>query len=372
MNNILPTSAVKIGGFEHIDAVLIGGGHPIAIQTMYKEPLSLDDLQGRAGKTLIAQIEKLQSMGCNLLRFAVPDAKGAQALGELSKLVSLPLVADIHFDYRLALQCLDYPIAKIRINPGNIGSKEKAAAVLERAAELSRPIRIGINAGSLPKDLAEAVDSHSITRSQALVEAAERELSWCEERGFNNLVLSIKASSIQETVQANVIIANQRSIPLHLGVTEAGPLIPGIVRSSLAMSELLTKKIGSTIRVSLSDTMESEVIAAREILAAVAEKTNTEARRKGVSIISCPRCGRNSFDTHAFTARWQDRLYALNKDIVVAIMGCGVNGPGEARHADIGITGVGNKVIIFRKGKICRRLSIDEADSAFEQELAKL
>jgi (E)-4-hydroxy-3-methylbut-2-enyl-diphosphate synthase len=311
-------------------------------------------------------------MGCRILRFAVPNLEAADTLGELSRRTAMPLVADIHFDYRIALRCLDYPIAKIRINPGNIGSREKAKAVMDLAAERGRPIRIGINAGSLPKDLAQEVDDGAMTRAEALVASAERELAWCDGEGFKDVLLSMKASDIVETLAANRLIAGKRPIPLHLGVTEAGPLIPGIVRNAVAMTTLLLEGIGSTIRVSLSDTMESEVMAAREILAAVTELRGESAAGKGVTIVSCPRCGRNSFDTHAFAQRWQERLYAMDKDITVAFMGCAVNGPGEARHADLGITGMGDKVLIFAHGEIVRTVNGSEADRAFKEELAKL
>ena len=284
----------------------------------------------------------------------------------------MPLVADIHFDHRIALRCLDHPIAKIRINPGNIGSRDKVQAVLSKAAEKSRPIRIGVNAGSLPQDLAHAVEALTKTRAEALVEAAERELAIFEEFGFPDVLVSMKASSIIDTLAANRLFAAKWDIPLHLGVTEAGPLIPGVVRNAVALHALLAEGIGATIRVSLSDTMESEVLAAREILGAVADSCGRGGAGRGVVIVSCPRCGRNGFDTHAFAERWRDRLYSLKKDATVAIMGCAVNGPGEARHADLGITGAGNKVLIFRRGAVVRTVDPSEADAAFAEELEKL
>lgn len=372
MKTALPATTVKIGGFEHVSSVLVGGGHPVAIQTMWKDSLSKEALEGSSGKEILDRIERLSNMGCRILRFAVPNLEAAEALGELSRRTAMPLVADIHFDYRIALRCLEYPIAKIRINPGNIGSREKAKAVMDRAAERGRPIRIGINAGSLPKELALAVDAATMTRAEALVAAAEQELAWCDAEGFKDVLLSMKASDIAETLAANRLIASKRPVPLHLGVTEAGPLIPGIVRNTVAMTLLLSEGIGSTIRVSLSDTMESEVMAAREILSAVCELRGEQAQNRGVTIVSCPRCGRNSFDTHAFAQRWQERLYAMDKNITVAFMGCAVNGPGEARHADLGITGMGDKVLIFAHGEVVRTVEGSMADQAFEEELAKL
>lgn len=363
---------VKIGGFDHLSSVLVGGSYPVAIQTMWKDPLAEESLKGESGKQIENRINTLQKLGCSLLRFAVPDMSAAIVLGELAKRVTMPLVADIHFDYKIALRCLDFPIAKVRINPGNIGSVEKVKAVVTRAAEKGVPIRIGINAGSLPADLRKSVEEKRMSRAEALVATAERELEIFEKFNFKNVLLSMKASSIYDTLEANRLIAQKTDVPLHLGVTEAGPLIPGIVRNSIALHTLLAEGIGSTIRVSLSDTMENEVLAGREILSAVADSKGDETKDKGVIIVSCPRCGRNGFDTHAFTERWKETLYMTQKNITVAIMGCAVNGPGEARHADIGITGAGDKVLIFRHGKIVRTVEASEADQAFREELEKL
>jgi (E)-4-hydroxy-3-methylbut-2-enyl-diphosphate synthase len=364
---------LQIGGFSNVDAVFLGGGLPPVIQTMWKDRLSFSDLEGKSGEAVIARIEGLRKMGCGLLRFAVPDLNAAEVLGRLSSIVSMPLVADIHFDYKIALRCLDFPIAKIRINPGNIGGKEKVKAVVEKAAANSRPIRVGVNAGSLPTDIRQRVDSGSLESAEALVLAAEREIAVFSELGFSDVLVSMKASSVADTIKANRIFAERSDVPLHVGVTEAGPLIAGVVRNAAALVALLGGGIGDTVRVSLSDTMENEVIAAREILETVRELKGAgeTSCSRGVRIVSCPRCGRSGFDTHAFTALWQNRLYAMDKNITVAIMGCAVNGPEEARHADIGITGAGDKVLIFRKGKIIRNINTDEADAAFEEELRK-
>jgi (E)-4-hydroxy-3-methylbut-2-enyl-diphosphate synthase len=371
---------IKIGGFDHVKAVSLGGDSPVVIQTMWKDRLSFSDLDGA-----VQRIEGLGRMGCGLLRFAVPDLAAAETLGALAKQVSMPLVADIHFDYKIALRCMDFPIAKIRINPGNIGGREKVKAVLERASEKGVALRIGVNAGSLPGDLREMID-----RSLALVEAAQRELAIFDEFGFKNTVISMKASNLADTIKANQLLAERADTPLHIGVTEAGPLVAGVARSSAALSLLLARGIGDTIRVSLSDSVENEIIAAREILGAAAEiaalQGNSGARlkRAGVNVISCPRCGRHGFDTHGFCERWLNRLYALvpqpnpkgegsplGSAISVAVMGCEVNGPEEARHADIGITGAGDKVLIFRHGVIVRTVTQAEADKAFEEELTK-
>ena len=348
----------------------------MVIQTMWKDRLSFADLEGEAAERVISRIDGLKKMGCGILRFAVPDLSAADVLGNLASMVSVPLVADIHFDYKIALRCLDFPIAKIRINPGNIGARDKVEAVLAKAAAVSRPIRIGVNAGSLPLDLTRRIKDGSLASAEALVLAAEQEVAVCDEFGFKNVLVSMKASSIADTIKANRLFAGRSDIPLHIGVTEAGPLIAGVVRNTAALVVLLADGIGDTIRVSLSDTMENEVIAGREILAAVKDMIGRcvaeNGAEFGVRIVSCPRCGRSGFDTHAFTERWQSRLYAMDKNISVAVMGCAVNGPGEARHADLGITGAGDKVLIFRKGKVTRTINAAEADAAFEEELNKI
>jgi (E)-4-hydroxy-3-methylbut-2-enyl-diphosphate synthase len=347
------TRTVKVG------KVMVGGDWPVSVQTMWKDPVPLPG--SPAFESAVGRIESLSLLGCDILRFAVPDLASAEALGALAARSVLPLVADIHFDWRIALHCMDFPIAKIRVNPGNIGARWKVAEVVAKAKDKGIPIRIGVNAGSLPEDLRDVKD-----RAVAVVEAAEREVAVFDELGFTDVVVSMKVSDVDATVEANKRFASRHDIPLHLGVTEAGPLIAGVARNTAALVPLLRENIGSTIRVSLSDSCESEVIAGREILACAGKS------RKGVSIVSCPRCGRASFDTHAFTTRWANRLYALTADSTIAVMGCVVNGPGEARHADLGITGAGDKVIIFRKGEIVRTVSPEEADTVFEEELKKL
>ena len=341
----------------------------MVIQTMWDDRLSFSDLEGAA-----LRIDKLAAMGCGLLRFSVLDIQSAEVLGRLAEMVSMPLVADIHFDYKIALRCLDFPIAKIRINPGNIGDKEKTAAVLEKAAAGNIPIRIGLNAGSLPIDLRERVECGMGT-AEALAEAALREIEVFDEFGFSNFLVSMKASGVADTIKANRILASRVDAPLHLGVTEAGPLIPGVARSAVAFLTLLSEGIGDTIRVSLSDTVENEVIAGREITAAAGELApeNARLKRAGVRIVSCPRCGRYAFDTHGFTGRWMEKLYVMDRDITVAVMGCEVNGPQEAKHADLGVTGAGDKVLFFRHGKIIKTIdNAAEADTVFEEELSKI
>ncbi|MDR1867277.1 MAG: flavodoxin-dependent (E)-4-hydroxy-3-methylbut-2-enyl-diphosphate synthase [Treponema sp.] len=344
---------------KNTHAVAIGDQAPVAIQTMWKEPFAESDI-----KTIAARIQSLNAMGCEMVRFAVPDEDTVLLLEKLATHVSVPLVADVHFDYKIALRCLDTPIAKIRINPGNIGNHFEEVA--KKASDRGIPIRIGINAGSLAHDLQQKVDSLGLSLSDALVEAAERELEQCERWNIPSIVLSIKASSLDTTIEVNRKIAQKTTVPLHIGVTEAGPLIAGVTRSAIALYTLLSEGIGDTIRVSLSDSPENEVIAAREILRTV------DPSQHGITVISCPRCGRNSFDTHSFTEKWLPILYSLKTKATVAIMGCMVNGPGEARHADLGITGAGNKVLLFRHGKLLRTVSIDLADIAFSEALSLL
>jgi (E)-4-hydroxy-3-methylbut-2-enyl-diphosphate synthase len=410
---------IKRGGIGGGGTIKMGAGQPVVIQTMWKDKLSPADIDTKsdAGKAFVKRIENLSLMGCGLLRFAVPDIESADTLGRAALLLDMPIVADIHFDYRIALRCLDYPIAKIRINPGNIGAKERVAAVLEKCKDKNVCVRIGVNAGSLSQDLRRSVEAGELSRTAALVESAARELAIFDEFNFYNVAVSIKASSVAETIAANRLFAGRYALPLHVGVTEAGPLVAGVVRNTAALYNLLRDGIGDTVRVSLSDSVENEVIAAREIILAAQEdgygvwgmgygedvsssvsdtiekvacnnkdfKTevapnpipNTQYPKArptlhGVRIISCPRCGRCGFDTHAFTARWQNELYKIKKDISIAIMGCAVNGPGEARDADLGITGSDTKTLLFKKGEIIRRLDPRDADSAFAEELEKL
>jgi (E)-4-hydroxy-3-methylbut-2-enyl-diphosphate synthase len=339
---------------------------------MWKDRLAFADLEGTKGEALYGRIRRLEDLGCSILRFAVPNMEAAEILGRLAERVSMPISADIHFDYRIALRCMDFPIAKIRINPGNIGGPDRIKMVLAKASAKGVPLRIGVNGGSLPSDLRGRVDAGTLDRAEALVAAAERETAVFRDFGFENFLVSMKASSQAETVRANRIFAGRNDIPLHIGVTEAGPLIAGVVRNAVALHALLEEGIGGTLRVSLSDTMENEVIAGREILGAAAESMGRGREDRGIVIISCPRCGRSCFDTHAFTERWMSRLYSMKKNITVAVMGCAVNGPEEAKHADLGITGAGGNAVIFRRGRVIRTIAGNEADAAFAEELDRL
>lgn len=326
------------------------------IQTMWRQPL-----RGPVDEGGISRISALQKLGCEILRFSVPDQASAERLGRLAQLVAMPLVADIHFDYRLALRCLDYPIAKIRINPGNIGERWKVEEVVRKAKDRGVSLRVGVNSGSLPRELRRGKNL-----ARALLRAAENELEIFEKLAFREVIFSLKATEVDSTVEANLLFAEKYDYPLHLGVTEAGPLVPGIVKNSLAISRLLLEGVGDTIRVSLSDTPENEILAARAIL------QYCGIRSCGVRIISCPTCGRSEFDVKSFLEHVSNYILSLDKDISIAVMGCPVNGPGEAKRADLGITGSGKFILFFRNGKIIRRVNSESAHTAFKEEIERL
>ena len=360
------TKEVLIGGKGITKKIIIGGNNPVSVQTMWKD--GIVDVCENPSKldSILKEINNLQMLGCDIIRFAVPDIPSAKSLCEIAARTSMPLVADIHFDYKLALECLKGNVAKIRINPGNIGSFENTKTVVENCRDKGVAIRIGINSGSLPKDLQEQIAVGKISRAQGLCETAVREAEIFEKLNFDQYIVSMKSSDVQETIECNEFYAKKYNNPLHLGVTEAGPLIGGVVKSSIAFSKLLNEGIGDTIRVSLSSLAENEVIAGVNILKECGKRTG------GVTLVSCPRCGRIGFDVHAFVDRWQNRLLSMKKDITVAVMGCVVNGPGEGKHADIGIAGGKDKVIIFKKGEIVRTIDAKDADKVFEEELNSL
>ncbi len=362
----MKTKIVSLGGKGVTDRISIGGDNPVTVQTMWKEGIT--DLSSDNAKLerILRELNDLKMMGCDIVRFAVPDVESAQGLCLIAERTPMPLVADIHFDYTLALECLKGNVAAIRINPGNIGSVENTRKVVEACRENGAAIRIGINSGSLPQDLQKQIAAGEITRAQGLCETAVREAAVFEDLKFDQYVVSMKSSDVQETIECNQFYANKYNNPLHLGVTEAGPLIGGLVKSSIAFSQLLSQGIGDTIRVSLSSSAENEVIAGVNILKECGKRAG------GVKLVSCPRCGRIGFDVHSFVDRWQKKLMAMDKDITVAVMGCVVNGPGEGRHADLGIAGTADKAIIFKKGKIVRTIDAKDADKVFEEELNSL
>ena len=366
MSEYIKPRTVFVGGKNNVKKVGLGGNEPVSIQTMWKESIKDVYKDSKKLSEIIKRIQNLKALGCDILRFAVPDSESAKSLSIIQENVSIPLVADIHFDYKLALECLKGNVIALRINPGNIGSRDRVLKVVDACKEKDAAIRIGVNSGSLPKDLFALVQENKMSRSDALVETARREVEVFDQLNFSKVVVSMKASSVEETILSNQAFAKKFDIPLHIGVTEAGTLISGVVKYSIAFSSLLTRGIGSTVRVSLSSSMENEVIAAREILSACS------LRKEGISIISCPRCGREGFDVHGFVQRWQEKLYSIEKKLTVAIMGCIVNGPGEGKTADIGIAGAGDKAIIFKKGKISRTVDAKDADKVFEEELNSL
>lgn len=334
--------------------VPVGGASPISVQTMLSGRLPRDRDQ------LSARLKGLQQLGCDIIRTAAPDLRSVEDLPHLVSCTDMPVVADVHFDHRIALAALDTGVAKLRINPGNLGPEWKTLEVLHKASDNNIPIRVGINGGSLPKHLGGIED-----KATAMVLAAEEELEIMDKAGFENAVFSLKASDIETTCRANYLFAQKYNYPLHLGVTEAGPLIEGVVKSAIAFSRLLSAGIGSTLRVSLTDSEENEVIAGRSILTSL-------GLAKGLTIISCPRCARATFDTHAFIRTYGDRIRSLGKNKTIAVMGCTVNGPDEAASADLGITGSGKQVLIFKAGKVIRECSVEEAANIFLEELEKL
>lgn len=353
---------VRIGG-GGVDEVVLGevaGQKNIAIQSMWKKPI--DKLSAEDLGAICKELASLKALGCSIMRFSVPDEKSAAGLCRISCETSMPLVADIHFDYKLALKCLEEGshIAAIRINPGNIGSRENVKLVADACQKKGVAIRIGVNSGSIEKALKEKVQKKEITHTEALVQSALQEADILESVGFHNYVVSIKSSSAAETIAANRLFRKNSAVPLHIGVTEAGPLIGGVVKSTLALSTLLGEGIGETVRVSLSDTSEKEVLTARAIL------EECGAIKRGVNIISCPRCGRVGFDVASFVARWE-RVLLGDKTLndmgaVIAVMGCVVNGVGEGRAADLGVSGSGRNVVFFQKGEIVKTISENNAE----------
>lgn len=362
----MDTRKVFLGGSGITKRISIGGDSPVSLQTMWKETI-VDVCDNREKlEEIVKELAGLSMLGCDIVRFAVPDIESAKGLCAIAERTEMPLVADIHFDYRLALECLKGNVAAIRINPGNIGSVENTKKVVEACREKGAALRIGINSGSLPKDLQSQIAEGKISRAQGICETAVREVEVFDSLNFDQVVVSMKSSSVAETIESNRFFASRYDIPLHLGVTEAGPLIGGVVKSSIAFYTLLSEGIGNTIRVSLSDKVENEVIAGLEIL------KESGKREGGVKLVSCPRCGRLGFDVHGFVARWQNELLSMKKDITVAVMGCVVNGPGEGKHADLGIAGAGDKVILFKKGKIIQTIEAKDADNAFREQLSLL
>ncbi len=319
--------------------VLVGGGAPVSVQSM-------TNTDTRDVAATVGQIRRLQSAGCEIVRVAVPDETAARAVGPIRKAIDIPLIADIHFDHRLAIAAAEAGADGLRINPGNIGSRDKVRAVVEAARDNGLAIRIGVNAGSLEKDLLARYGHPS---AEAMVESALRHIDLVASMGFDQIKVSIKASDVARTVAAYRELSRRCDFPLHLGVTEAGGLYPGIVKSALGIGMLLAEGIGDTLRVSLTRDPVEEVRVGYEILRAL------EMRRRGAEIISCPTCGRCRIDLFDIVAQVEQALMTRTAPIKVAIMGCTVNGPGEAREADVGIAGGDGEGILFKKGKVVKK-----------------
>ena len=340
----------------NIGGVTIGGGAAVAIQSMCST--RTEDVAAT-----VAQILRLEQAGCEIVRVAVPTMEAARAIGQIKKAIHIPLVADIHFDYRLALQCAAEGVDKIRINPGNIGSQERVRAVAEACRQHHIPIRIGVNGGSLEKPL---LQQYGGVTAQALVDSAMGHVRLLNDCGFDDICLSVKCSHVPTNMQAYTLLSRQTDYPLHLGVTEAGMPEMGVLKSAIGIGGLLCQGIGDTIRVSLTADPVEEVVAAKRILQAI------DMRRSGPNLISCPTCGRTKYDMIPIAREVERRLRDCTKPITVAVMGCAVNGPGEARNADVGIAGGDGEGLLFRKGEILYKVPQEYLVDALMAEIEKL
>ena len=341
------TKVVKIG-----DRV-IGGGNPILIQSMTNT--KTEDVAAT-----VAQIQALTAAGCDIIRCAVPTMEAAEALTEIKKQVSIPVVADIHFDYRLALAAIEHGADKIRINPGNIGSTERVRAVVDAAKERGIPIRVGVNSGSLEKDLVEKY--HGVT-AEGIVKSALDKVHLIEDMGYDNLVISIKSSDVMMCVKAHELIATQTDHPLHVGITESGTIISGNIKSSIGLGLILHQGIGDTIRVSLTGDPLEEIKSAKLILRTLG------LRKGGVEVVSCPTCGRTRIDLIGLANQVENMVADIPLDIKVAVMGCVVNGPGEAKEADIGIAGGIGEGLLIKNGEVYKKVPEGELLEALRYEL---
>lgn len=341
---------VKIGN------VTIGGKNPIAVQTMLNVPV--EDIEGN-----VAQAKRCEAAGCQILRVTCPSAADAKCIEAVKNAVNIPIVADIHFDYKAAIACADVGVDKIRINPGNIGARERVKAVVDKAKEYGIPIRVGVNSGSLEKDL---LAKYGGVTAEALVESALKEVAVVEELGYDNLVISIKSSDVLMCVAAHELIAKKTNYPLHVGITESGTLLSGNIKSSVGLGIILHEGIGDTIRVSLTGDPVEEVKSARLILKTLG------LRKGGVEVVSCPTCGRTQIDLIHLANQVEDMVSGMDLDVKVAVMGCVVNGPGEARSADIGIAGGIGEGLLIKKGEIIKKVPEHELLSVLREELLKM
>lgn len=329
---------IKIGN------IYIGGGESVKIQSMCNTKTKDVD-------ATVAQILSLERSGCEIVRVAVPDMDSAEAIADIKKKIHIPLVADIHFDYRLALASMRSGVDKVRINPGNIGSEEGVRAVAEMAKEKGIPIRIGVNSGSIEKEI---LARYGHPTAEAMTESAKKHIDMLTKYGFDDIVISLKSSSVPMTIEAYRLMSQIYDYPLHLGVTEAGTFLGGTVKSSIGIGALLADDIGDTIRVSLTDEPQKEITVAKEILKALG------MRDFGAALVSCPTCARTSIGLIALAKKVEEYISAIDKNITVAVMGCAVNGPGEAREADIGIAGGNGEGLIFKKGEIVKKVAEDK------------
>lgn len=340
----------------HIGSIPIGGDAPCSVQSMC-------NTDTRDIPATTAQIKELAEVGCEIVRCAVPDLEAARALAQIKRMSPIPVVADIHFDYKLALQVLEGGIDGLRLNPGNIGEKWKVAEIVASAAERKVPIRIGVNAGSLEKELLERYGHPS---AEAMVESALGHIRILEDLNYHEIKISLKASDVMKTVAAYRLFSEQSDYPLHIGITEAGTLFSGTIKSSVGLGILLADGIGDTMRVSLTGAPKDEVRVGYDILKAVG------LRQRGVNFVSCPTCGRCQIDLIRVAEDVEKRLQGVDKQITVAVMGCAVNGPGEAREADVGIAGGKGEGLVFRHGEIVRKVPEDKLADALMEEISKL
>ncbi len=341
----------------HVGKLIMGGSDHIIIQSMTNT--STKNIQ-----ETVNQIRQLENLGCELIRLAVLDFDDAHAISEIKKQVKLPIVADIHFDYRLALAAIDAGADKIRINPGNIGGHDKLALIVEKCRKNNIPIRIGINGGSLEKDLEDKFGHNS---AQGLYESAKRNIQLIESLDYHEIVVSLKSSDVITTIEAYQLLAQEYNYPLHLGITEAGTLMTSSVRSSVGIGVLLYLGIGDTIRVSITGTPINEIIVAKELLSSLHLYD-----RQYPKIIACPTCGRTKINIEKITNEISTYLHQINKNVTVAIMGCIVNGPGEAKNADIGIAGGNQEAVLFKKGTIIRKIHEEDIIEVLKSEIEKM
>lgn len=341
------TKIVKIG-----DRV-IGGGNPILIQSMTNT--RTEDVQAT-----VAQIHALEKAGCDIIRCAVPTMEAAEAFSEIKKQISIPLVADIHFDYKLAIAAMEHGADKIRINPGNIGSTDRVKAVVDVAKERNIPIRVGVNGGSLEKEI---VERDGGVTAAGIVESALKQTAIIEDMGYDNLVISIKSSDVMLCAEAHRLLADKTTHPLHVGITEAGTVLSGNIKSAVGLGMILSQGIGDTIRVSLTGDPREEIKSAKLILRTLG------LRKGGIEVVSCPTCGRTKIDLIGLATQVESMVEEFPLDIKVAVMGCIVNGPGEAKEADIGIAGGKGEGLLIKKGEVIRKVPENELLAVLRSEL---